>query len=267
VQSLWTSLSAMKSSQVWLDRISNNIANEDTVGFAADRGSFADAFTQALTGNPGVESQAGRMTPPGWWGGTGVIPVSEEKDFSDMPLQRTDNPMDFAIQGDGFFAVQGSDGQLHLTKAGNFTWGKGKDGSFFLAMQSGEPVLDTKGGRIRYAGKGSPQMTIGADGSVTLNGRATGQKLAIVTVSMPGQQLSAISGNEFVLNPGAQWTLANRGGQNTGGSIQQGMLAMSNVDLTQEMADMIAAQRMFDLNAEAEQMTNRMMGDANQIRR
>jgi flagellar basal-body rod protein FlgG len=88
-----------------------------------------------------------------------------------------------------------------------------------------------------------------------------------VTVSMPGQQLSAISGNEFVLNPGAQWTLANRGGQNTGGSIQQSMLAMSNVDLTQEMADMIAAQRMFDLNAEAEQMTNRMMGDANQIRR
>ncbi len=81
---------------------------------------------------------------------------------------------------------------------------------------------------------------------------------------MPGQKLSAISGDEYVLNPRAQWTVANRGGQNTGGCIQQGVLAMSNVDLTQEMTDMIAAQRMFDLNAAAAQMTNWMMGDANQ---
>ncbi|GMA50989.1 flagellar basal-body rod protein FlgG [Alicyclobacillus contaminans] len=267
MQSLWTGLSALQASQQWLNRVGDNLANEDTVGYSADEGSFADTFTALLNQSAPVNAAAGRMTPPNWRGGTGVMAVSEEKDFSQLPLQRTDNPMDLAIQGDGFFAVQGANGQLLLTKAGDFTWSETANGQFELATQAGQPVLDTAGRPITYSGTSQPTLGVGPNGDVTINGRSTGQRLALVTVPLPGQHLTPVDGNAYVVNPGVAVTVANRGNTNTGGQIEQGMLAMSNVDLTQQMTDMIAAQRMFDLNAESVQMTNRMMGDANQIRR
>ncbi len=267
MQSLWTSLSGMKSSLTWLDRISNNIANQDTVGFAAEKGSFADAYTMALQGNPAVNEQAGRKTPPGWWGGTGVVAGGWYNDFATMPLQQTGNPMDLAIQGDGFFVVGQGNGSVHLTKAGNFTWSKAADGSFFLATQQGAPVLDTNGRRIVVRGSGSHTLQVGPDGLVQVDGKSTGQKIAIAVVSLPDEKLATVGDNEFVLKPGAAVRIVNQGNAMPAGiAVTQGALSMSNVDLTVEMTDMIQAQNMFALNAKALGMADRMMQDANNIR-
>jgi flagellar basal body rod protein FlgG len=267
MQSLWTSLSGMKSSLNWLDRISNNMANQDTVGFAADKGSFADAYTMALQGNPAVNEQAGRKTPPGWWGGTGVVATGWYKDFSTMPLQQTDNPMDLAIQGDGFFVVDRGDGTLHLTKAGNFTWSKAQNGVFFLATQQGAPVLDTNGRAITARGGGAHTLQVGPDGSVTLDGRPTGQKIAIAVVALPDEKLVSAGDNEYVAKPGAAVRIVNQGNAMPAGmAVTQGALSMSNVDMIVEMTDMIQAQNMFALNAKALGIADRMMQDANNIR-
>lgn len=267
MQSLWTGLSALKASSAWLDHISNNMANINTPGFAADTQSFADTYTRALSGKATGADMAGRYTPPGWSGGSGVLPVSAGKDFAQMPLQKTDNPMDFAIQGNGFFVVRGDNGQQLLTKAGNFSWSQATDGSFYLATPTGQAVLDTAGNRISQPG-GKPQdMSVGPTGQLSFGGKPTGQTLAIGEVSLPDEKLVSIGQNEYAAQAGTVPVIVN--GQSATAStstIQQGVLAMSNVDMTVSMTDMIQAQRMFDLNAESIQMTNKMMGTANSIR-
>lgn len=267
MQSLWTSLTGMKSSLSWLDRVSNNMANENTVGYAKDEGSFKDAFTMAYAGNPAVNDEAGRKTPPGWWGGTGAVPTEANKDFSTMPLEKTDNEMDLAIQGNSFFVVGAPNGQVHLTKAGNFTWSKGTNGTFFLATQQGAPVLDTNGQKIAVSGNGVKTLSVGPDGKVTINGQPTTHKIALANVALAGEKLQAVGNNEFAAKPGVQVQVVNRGNALPAGtSITQGALSMSNVDIVVEMTDMIQAQNLFALNAQSLKIANKMMQDANSIR-
>ncbi|MCL6517767.1 flagellar hook-basal body protein [Alicyclobacillus sp.] len=296
MQSLWTSLSALRASMRWLDRVSNNVANSDTPGYAADGGSFADTFTQVWSGAATAPEAAGRYTPPGWAGGTGVLAVSDEKVFSGMPVQRTDNPLDLAVQGAAFFQVSGADGAIHLTRAGNFVWSRRPDGTVVLATQAGEPVLDTAGRPVVAPGGRTDGFAVAPNGDVSFDGKATGQRIALVEATLPGQYLASVGDNEFVAGPGANVRVINAGagvggaagaggvagaagsagaggvaGAGAGGAglqagVVQGALSMSNVNLTTEMTDLIRAQRMFDLNSEALQITSRMMQDANGIK-
>jgi flagellar basal body rod protein FlgG len=263
-QSFYTSLSAMNASLKWLDRVSNNIANENTVGYAASTGTFADTFTQALNGNATDGTAAPRYTPPGWWGGTGVFATSEHSDFSQMPIQQTGNPLDFAIEGDGFFVVRGANGQPLLTKAGNFQWSQVQGGRFMLATQNGEAVLDTTGQPIVVSANDTNRIAVAPNGQITVNGNP-GQRIAIAELALPEEHLSAAGNNEFAIQQGARPVIVNAGANSTS-SVIQGALSMSNVDMTVEMTDMIQAQRMFDLNAEALQLTDKMAEVANGIR-
>lgn len=278
-QSLWTSLSAMQSSLSWLNRASNNVANQNTPGFAADTGSFADTLTQAMSGRATALGNANRYTPQGWWGGTGVAPLKNEKDFSQMPVNQTGNPTDLAMQGNGFFVVQGGNGQTQLTKAGNFTWSQQANGSFVLATPAGQAVLDTNGKPITAPASagvaGAQHFSVAPDGQVTFGKSAgqgqgqgqTGQKIAIADVFLPAENLTSVGNNSYVASAGAQPVILNRTAGAADSSIVQGALSMSNVDLTVALTDLLQAQNMFTLNGEALQLTNRMLGDANTIRR
>lgn len=291
MQSLWTALSALRSSNNWLDQVGSNIANENTPGYAAEKSSFTDAYTRALSGQATAPQQAGRYTPTGWWGGSGVIATNVERDFSQLPIQPTGNPMDLAISGDGFFLVRGQDGNVHLTKAGNLQWSMQANGSMVLANSAGDPILDTNGRPILAPAQGVDKFSVSALGDVTFPGASTGaagtnaagtnaagtpgasttpQRIAIAAVAMPSQTLTEAGDGEYVAGAGSPVGILNAtGGQGTANSqafIQQGALDMSNVDLTVEMTQMIQAQRMFDLNAEGLQFTNRMMTDDNSIR-
>ena len=258
MQSMSTGLSALNAASSWLNQISDNLANQNTVGFAADQGSFADTLTAHLSGSATAPTVAPRDTPLGWWGGTGVLNVGEGHNFSQMPLQKTDNPLDVAIQGSAFFQVQGPNNTTLYTKAGNFQWSKRADGKFELAMPNGMPVLDMNGQPILQPASGAANMSIGSNGQISY-GTTRGQTIAMAHVPLPGTNLTAQGNNTYSLNAAVKATPASAS------TMSQGYLAMSNVDMTKEMVDMITAQRMFDLNSESIQLTGRMDGIANNI--
>lgn len=250
VQSLWTGLSALNAANNWLDTVASNLSNVNTVGYAQNQNSFADTLTAAMPGSATAPSLAGRYTPLGWRGGTGVMATPMESNFSQMPLQQTNRSMDFAIQGPGFFQVQGANGQKLLTKAGDFTWAATGNGQFELALPNGMPVLDTNGKPILISQQPS-KVTIAPNGQIQF-GQQAGPKLALVEVSQPQVSLVPNGDTTYALRPG--WTVQNA--QNS--TIQTGYLAMSNVNMAQAMTDLMQAQEMYNMNAESIQMENRM---------
>lgn len=272
-----------------MNQISNNLANVNTTGFAADTGSFADTLTQALSGSATAPASANRYTPPGWWGGTGVAATKTEQSFSQMPIKQTGNPTDLAINGDGFFVVQGSGGQPLLTKAGNFIWSRQANGTFALSTPSGQAVLDVNGQPIVAPGSGggagsapsTQNFSVGPDGQVSWGGQPT-QKIAMAHVFLPGQNLTSVGNNEFAIGAGAfaaagagagatgaagvQSLIINRAPGTPTSTMTQGALAGSNVDMTVQMANLLQAEQMYNLNTEALQLTNHLMNDAVTIR-
>ncbi|MCL6454624.1 MAG: flagellar hook-basal body protein [Alicyclobacillus sp.] len=281
MQASGTSLNAMEASQTWLDTVADNLANVNTPGFAAGQVSFQDTLTAALSASAtGGTAVAGRMTPPGWWIGTGVLAAPAQRDFSQMQLEQTGVNTDLAINGQGFFLIAGPGGQRLLTKAGDFTWSAMGNGRFALATPEGYPVLDTTGKPIEVApGTDTGKLSVAPDGAVTVGGVQLGQRIAIAEVTDPADHLTALNDNLFAANPGVPVRVVNGGALGVGnvagsaaqaaveaaGTIAEGFLSQSNVDMTKAMVDMIQAQRMFDLNAEALQMTSTMNQATNNL--
>ncbi|RIV17214.1 flagellar hook-basal body protein [Alicyclobacillaceae bacterium I2511] len=261
MRSAWIDLSGLQAGQTWLNRVANNLANLNTPGYAAEQGSFADAYTQALMPGATAPAVAARVTPEGWWGGYGVLPTGAAPDFSQMSLQTTGNPLNLAIEGEGFFLVGGGPQPL-LTKAGNFIWSRTASGQFELATASGQPVLDIHGKPILALHNDTAGFAVSPTGQVSFAGKASGQTLALATVNLPDEKLTPAGDNMYTLLPGGQLTIANQTGaatgQNSGLSVHQGMLAMSNVDATAQLADMLQAQNLYALSASALQMTTKM---------
>lgn len=253
MQASLTALNGMNSATDWLNRVGDNIANMQTVGFAQDQGTFADALTMQLYPSATDPANANRYTPPGWRGGTGVTTVGEGKSFAALTMQQTGGKTDFAIQGPGFFVVKGASGPLY-TKAGNFTWSARPDGRFQLATPNGLPVMSSTGQPIIKPTNGSA-ISIGPKGQISF-GNTKGQTLAVAEFSQPSSHLIAQGNNMFAAGPNAQ-ALAP-----TSSQVRQGFLSYSNVDMPQQMSHMILAQNMYQLNAESLQLTGRMTSTA-----
>ncbi len=278
MQSFSASLTGMQAGIKWLDNVGNNIANESTPGFAENTNSFDDALTSAVSANATAPAMAGRLTPPGWRGGTGVFATPTENSFAQMPTQTTGNPTDLAINGPGFFMVRGAQGQTELTKAGNFQWSKSANGRFELATTTGAPVLGTNGQPI-YAPAGQPtKFSIAPDGTVTFGTSGSGagaagggatQRVAIAEIPLPSQSLTAHSNNVYTVQPGYTPRVVNATANSaaaSGSTISQGMLSLSNVDMTAQMTDMIQAQQMFAINEEALQLSYKLEQDNANLR-
>lgn len=259
MESLWSSWTALQSANSWLNRISNNISNEGTVGYAQQTGSFADTLTAAMMPSAAGQAQAGRYTVPPGYAGQGVEVTGVENDFAQMPLQQTGQATDLAIQGPGFFVI-GTPSGVEYTKAGNFIWSQQANGSFELSTPQGNPVLDTHGKPIVQSSKGN--LTVGQNGQVSFGSSSSTQTIAIAEVSNPNQNMSLAGANAYRAQASAgihvingSTSTANQGSS----TIKQGYLAMSNVNLTKAMTDMIQAQEMVDLNSRAESTTGQMM--------
>src|SRR5918993_2479719 len=119
IRSLWIAKTGLDAQQTQLDVISNNLANVGTAGFKRSRAVFEDLLYQTLR-QPGAQSSQQTQLPSGLQVGTGVRPVATERIFSQGNLQQTSNPLDVAIQGDGFFQVQMPDGTTAYTRDGSF---------------------------------------------------------------------------------------------------------------------------------------------------
>jgi len=269
MQSLWTSLNGLKASSSWLDTVGNNIANSETPGYASSSLSFEDMLTAAQAPSATLPGVANRDTPLGWRGGTGVRPVTIESNFSQMPMEQTGNSMDFAIQGSAFFMVQGPAGasQPMLTKAGDFQWSNLGNGHFQLSNAAGQGVLDVNGKPIVVAASHTGKLSMGPQGRLTIDGKP-GPTVALADVTLPSETLTPGPNNTYTTQA-SNVRIANGGAGGQAGldsTVVQGALLKSNVDMTQALTQLIQAQHMFDLNSEALDFTDKMIGMATTIR-
>lgn len=210
-----------------LDLAAGNLANAGTAGYRAER----DYFRSAILGPGALASQLNTTV-----NAFGVLGGSR-LDFGQGALTPTGNPLDLAIEGDGFFAVQTREG-VRYTRDGQFE--RAQDGT--LTTQAGEPVLDARQQPIRTP---SGLIAVGADGSVSVNGAIAG-KLAVVGFSSP-ENLTAEGANRYAPAAGAMPAAA-------GGAIHQGVLEASNQDVIQGTLQLVLMQRQAEMMEKAVSM-------------
>ncbi len=238
--------------------IANNLANVGTTGFKRDRANFATlAYQDARVA--GQQSSGETAYATGLNLGTGVAVQSTTRIETQGALSTTGNPLDMALDGDGYFQVQLPGGQTGYTRAGNFS--RSSDGQLVTAQGYVlQPAISIP--------EGASSITISADGTVSaiVGGSAEATQLGQVTIASFANPsgLQAMSDN-FLLETGAsgpaQIGVAGEGGR---GHIRQGMLEASNVNIVEEMVDMIECQRAYEINSKMISAVDEMLKNANQ---
>lgn len=255
---LWVSKSGLEAQEKTIGTIANNLANVNTTGFKRDRAQFEDLLYQN-TSQAGAQSSENSIVPTGINMGTGVHLVSTQKMFAQGSIQNTNNGYDLAIQGQGFFTILMPDGTQAYTRNGAFTLdstGQLVDSHGYLLQPSITLPAQTLG------------VTISQDGvvSATVAGSTTPTNLGTIQLTnfmnpaglQPmGQNLfteTASSGNPILDNPG-----------NSGlGTLLQGNLEASNVNVVEELVNMIQAQRSYEITAKGMQTVDNMLQYLNQ---
>ena len=253
MRSLWIAKTGMEAQQTQLDAISNNLANASTSGYKRSHAVFEDLMYQNLR-QVGANSSEETTLPTGLQAGLGTRAVATARNFSQGNLQQSSNPLDIAVRGSGFFQVQMPDGTLGYTRDGSFQ----VDAQGALVTNNGYPLQP--GITIPVGAQG---VTIAQDGTVSavLSGQTQPQIL--------GQLQLASFVNPAGLEPKGQniftETVAS-GTPNTGepglnglGSLQQGFVETSNVNVVEELVSMIQTQRAYELNSKAIQTSDQML--------
>jgi flagellar basal-body rod protein FlgG len=244
LEGLRTAAAGMAAQQQKLDAVANDLANANTTGYKHLRVGFQDLLYE----------QAGRSSATGVRTGTGAAAVDMGRGFDQGALKNTGNPLDVAIEGEGFLKVRLPDGRQALTRDGELQI----DGNGRLETSTGsliQPAITVP------AGTTSDQISIGKDGAVTAAGRSIG-KLQLVTVRSE-MGLQSVGDNAFVT------TAASGPARNAPASstLSQGALEASNTDMAQAMVDMIDAQRTYQMTSKAIQTADNMMEIANGVKR
>ncbi|APB35895.1 flagellar basal body rod protein FlgG [Heyndrickxia coagulans] len=234
LRSLYSGVSGMKNFQTELDTIGNNIANVNTYGYKKGRVTFKDAISQTLaSATPGTSAQQVGL-------GSQIGSI-DTVDTSGSP-ESTGRPLDFAITGDGYFRV--ADGNnTYYTRAGNFYF----DDNRRLVNSEGFTVLGTNGQAITL-GANVKSFSVATDGTITDKDGNTIGTISIATFQNPAG-LTKVGGNLYTTtNSNAGTVTVSQPGQNGAGTIKSGYLEMSNVDLSEELTNMIVAERGFQAN-------------------
>ncbi|HEY8571866.1 flagellar basal-body rod protein FlgG [Phenylobacterium sp.] len=261
MQALRTAATGMAAQQLNVEVISNNIANMNTVAFKRQRAEFQDLLYQTLE-QPGAQSSdQGTIVPTGVQVGAGVKAGGVYRIATQGAMTRTDNRLDLAIEGRGWFQVLLPSGETAYTRAGN------------LATNDQGQIVTQDGYAIQ------PTITIPNDATdVTID--ATGQ----VQVTQPGATvpnvvgtlelatfvnengLSAMGGNLFKETPASGAALTGTPGTNGVGTLLQGYTEASNVDAVAEITALIIAQRAYEMNSKVISTADNMLGVANQVK-
>lgn len=259
IRSLWIAKTGMDVQQTNIDVVSNNLANVSTNGFKRARPVFEDLIYQTLRPAGGQTSQQNQL-PNGLQLGTGARTVATTRIFTQGNIQQTENRLDVAISGDGFFQIQLPDGSTGYTRDGSFRM----DNQGQVVTTQGYPVISFPAIPL-----GTQDVTIGSDGTVSL--RQAGS--AAVTNAGQLQLASFINnagldsrGENLYLETSASGT-PNTGTPNTSGLglLQQGYVETSNVNVTEELINMIQAQRAFEINSRSIQASDQMLQKLSQL--
>jgi flagellar basal-body rod protein FlgG len=253
IEAIYTSDTGVIASQGFLDVTSNNLANLNTTAFKENQVRFQDLFYNTLSaaghsaavGSPPVATQLGH----------GVQISSTAKSFTEGPLENTGLPLDLAINGNGFFQLSVPGGGVRYTRDGTFhldPTGRLVSAQGFLL----QPPITVP--------PGTTQITVGTDGTVTVftqsapsTPRVIGQ-ITLVTFANP-QGLIAVGNNQFAASPNSGSPVTAVPGTGGTGTIQQGFLEGSNVDVTTELTNLLIAQQTFVFNSEAIQIASQML--------
>ncbi len=250
LRGLYSAASGMDTHMRRLAVEANNLANARTVGYKQDRVP-AESFELLLRGStdplaPALDIPFPAPLAPELVGtvGSGIYPLEPLPDLSQGSLYETGEPLDLALVGPGFFAVQAPDGERY-TRAGNFS----VDGSGLLRTATGDLVLGEQG-PIQV---GAGDLSISPDGAIFVNGNAVA-RLRLVEFDVPALQKA---GENYLvpLDPAAPRPA-------TGTQVRQGYLESSNVDLSRTMVRLIEIQRAYELSARALQMQDQTLGEA-----
>lgn len=256
LRSLYTAATGMEAQQLRMDVISNNLANASTTGFKKTRAEFEDLLSETIKGG-GAPGPRGGGDPSPLQVGLGVRTGSTTRSFGQGDLSTTNNPLDLAVQGSGFFRVQQANGEPAYTRAGNFR----VDATGRLVTQHGELV--EPGITVP---SDATAVTVAADGTVsaTQPGKTDPTDLGridLYTFTNP-TGLLALGNNLFGQSPASGDAVLGKPGEQGVGTLGQGMLEGANVKAVEEMIDMIACQRAYELNSKiittADQMLQRL---------
>jgi len=256
ISALYVSKTGLAAQDKQLSTISNNLANTSTVGFKRDRAMFEDLLYQVQR-QPGASETQNSQLPTGLQIGTGSRVVATEKQFTQGNLQVTEQPLDVAINGRGFLQVLQPDGTIAYTRNGQ------------LQLNSTGQIVNSDGLVIDPAitvPQGTSKIVIGTDGSVnayTTASPATPQQLGNITLAdfVNPAGLQAIGGNLFVQTVASGTPQQGAPNENGMGSLLQGQLESSNVDIVEEMVNMITTQRAYEMNSKVVSTADKMLQD------
>ena len=255
--SMWVAKTGLDAQQTRMNVISNNLANVNTTGFKRDRAVFEDLLYQNIR-QAGGQTDATSQAPTGLMLGTGVRVVATEKLHSQGNMVNSQNPLDVAIAGDGFFQIAQADGTLAYTRDGNFK------------LSATGQIVTSSGSLLQPAitvPTTAASVTVGRDGTVSVELHAGGTQtlgqLQIARFVNPSG-LQSMGQNLMKETPASGAPQVVRPTQGGAGSLMQGTLEASNVNVVEEMVNMIETQRAYEINSKAISAVDGMLKYINQ---
>ena len=299
LRSLWTAATGMISQQTNVDTISNNLANVNTIGYKKEAAEFKSLLYQTIQKQS--DDNNGDPKPYGVQVGLGVRNSAITSRYTQGTLTETGNDFDFAIEGDGFFAVQTEDGKTAYTRNGSFTFAVGAKG-ITLADSEGNPVLNTDNKPIvlnskndesrgavlpdsesnpavnaqngPMATKGSydtSKITVDEDGNLYYPDNKNvaapiGQRISIVQFTNPAGLEKGSNSFHYATAASGEAQKENGNASLIQSKIRQGYLENSNVQAVDEMVNLIVAQRAYEMNSKIITASDEMLQQANNLR-
>lgn len=262
IRALYTAATGMQAQETNIDVIANNLANVNTTGFKKARADFQDLMYQYALEPGSPTSSAGTQNPSGIQVGLGVKTAAVQRMFSQGDLTSTNNQLDVAIEGDGFFQIQMPDGSITYTRSGAFQ-----------LDQNGQMV--TADGYVLDPAITIPQdavsISIGQDGSVNVKtpGTTDPQQIGQITaVRFPNNAgLKSIGKNLFEESGSSGTPSTGIFGEDGVGRLSQGFLESSNVSVVEQVVNMITAQRAYEASSKGIQTADDMLNQAINLKR
>jgi len=259
-RALYTAASGMLAQQLNLDNIANNLANASTSGFRGTRLQFQDLIYQEMV-VPGSAATQQTTVSTGLQIGLGTRASASEVLQTQGDLDNTGNSLDWAIQGAGFFQVKQTNGETAYTRAGSFHL----DQQGNVVTASGDPLEPSV-----TIPAGATSISVGSDGTVTVTmpGQTNSQQVGsiqLATFPNPGGLLA--NGNNMFTPTTASGDpiVGTPGGSEGLGTLQQGMLEDSNINVVDEFIQMIVTQRAYESNSKVVQAADQMLQEVNQM--
>lgn len=259
LRGLWAAASGMEAQKMTIDVIANNLANVNAAGFKKSRTDFQDLMYQTIR-QGGSRTASGGQIPVGIQVGMGTMPIGVQKIFMQGDFEETQNELDLAIEGKGFFKVIANDEERY-TRAGNFK------------LDADGNVVSPNGDKLQPEMNIPPEsVSIHVDSSGTVTAfdpAGTGISLGVIELynfSNPAG-LKSVGHNLFMSTDASGEAISGEPGVDGMGTIMQGYVEMSNVDVVEEMVSMIMAQRAYEINSKAIQTADDMLQMVNNIKR